>query len=414
MLRHRQVLDQDVRRQHDGAGHALSGSCAAYSSAIEPPSLWPNSQGGSCVGVDVERRQQRRQHLVRLAVHEVQAPGFVGGARRRAAVAGARVDQAAAAGGVAQALREVAPHRQRAQAFVQEDDQRRAAALAARSTRARCARGGRASRCRRTSTVTVAPRLQLAQLEALDLAGGGLRQVGDELDLARVLVGRQLVLHEGLQLGVGGLRAGLEHDEGLGLGQALGVGHADHRGLEHRRVLHQRGLDLEGRDVDAADLEHVVAAAAVGVAAVGVAHVLVAALGPAALEGVARLRAVAPVHHRGRGAVDVEVARLAVGHRAAVVAAQFDLVARHRPAGGAVAHLARAGWTGRCAASRWSRCRRRCRRRSARLKRSPSSAGSASPADDTRRSATSLARRQVRARRACRRSRSARRRTPSA
>jgi hypothetical protein len=36
--------------------------------------------------------------------------------------------------------------------------------------------------------------------------------------------------------------------------------------------------------------------------------------------------------------VDVQVAGLAVGHRAAVVAAQFDVVARHRPAGGAVAH----------------------------------------------------------------------------
>jgi hypothetical protein len=83
--------------------------------------------------------------------------------------------------------------------------------------------------------------------------------------------------------------AGLEHDEGLGLGQALGVGHADHGGLEHRRVLHQRGFHLEGRHIDAADLEHVVAAAAVGVAAVGVADVLVAALGPAALEGGARL-----------------------------------------------------------------------------------------------------------------------------
>jgi hypothetical protein len=40
-------------------------------------------------------RQQRRQHLVRLAVHEVQPPGLFGGARRRAAVARARIDQAA-------------------------------------------------------------------------------------------------------------------------------------------------------------------------------------------------------------------------------------------------------------------------------------------------------------------------------
>ena len=47
----------------------------------------------------------------------------------------------------------------------------------------------------------IAQPLQLAQPEALDLAGRGLRQLGDELDLARVLVRRQPVLDEGLQLG---------------------------------------------------------------------------------------------------------------------------------------------------------------------------------------------------------------------
>ena len=70
-----------------------SGKRAACSSAIEPPSLWPNSQGGS---VDAQRAQQRRQQLVRLAVHEVHAPALVRRARRRAAVAGARIHQAAA------------------------------------------------------------------------------------------------------------------------------------------------------------------------------------------------------------------------------------------------------------------------------------------------------------------------------
>ena len=42
--------------------------------------------------------------------------------------------------------------------------------------------------------------LQLTQLEALDLAGGGLGQLGHELDKARVLVGRQTLFDEGLEL----------------------------------------------------------------------------------------------------------------------------------------------------------------------------------------------------------------------
>ena len=158
------------------------------------------------------------------------------------------------------------------------------------------------------------------------------------------LNGASRVLDEGLEFGLERGRravAGLEHDEGLGPREAFGVGHADHRRLQHRGMLHQRGLDLERRHVLAADLEHVVAAARVGVGAVGIAHVLVAALGPRALEGVARLVAVAPVHQRRARAADVEVADLAVGHRAAVVAAQLDRVAGHRLAGAAVVHVAR-------------------------------------------------------------------------
>ena len=164
----------------------------------------------------------------------------------------------------------------------------------------------------------------------------------------------------------------------------------------------------------AADLQHVVAAAGVGVGAVRIAHVLVAALGPLALEGVARLLAVAPVHQRGARATDVEVADLAVGDRPAVVAAQLDLVARHRLAGACRSARRRAGSRGRCAASRWSRCRRRCSQPKCALKRSPSSRGSASPADEHMRSATSLRSAATPATPACRRSRSARRRTASA
>jgi hypothetical protein len=37
--------------------------------------------------VDVQRVEQRRQHLVRLAVHEIDVPVLLGVARRRTAIA---------------------------------------------------------------------------------------------------------------------------------------------------------------------------------------------------------------------------------------------------------------------------------------------------------------------------------------
>src|SRR6266446_5072644 len=66
-----------------------------------------------------------------------------------------------------------------------------------------------------------------AQLEALDLAGRGLGQLRHELEPARVLVRRDLVLHESLQLGLEPRRARvpvLEHHERLRLDQLIGVG----------------------------------------------------------------------------------------------------------------------------------------------------------------------------------------------
>src|ERR1019366_4893741 len=183
--------------------------------------------------------------------------------------------------------------------------------------------------------------LAIAQAKALDLSGRRLRQLVDELERTRVLVGCEALLDEGLQLGVASRLPGLDDDEGLGLDESVPVLDADHRRLEHRRVLHQRRLDLEGRDPDAAHLEHVVAAPGIGVVAVGVARILVAALGPAALEGLARALAVAPVHECRAGTPDVEIADLAVGDGPAVFAAQLDLVALDRLAGGAVANIAR-------------------------------------------------------------------------
>src|SRR5581483_6402269 len=69
---------------------------------------------------DGERAQQPRQHEVGFDLH-VTEPG-IAGPRAGAAVAGAVVDHAAAARGVAQALREIAPHLDAAEPLVQEDE----------------------------------------------------------------------------------------------------------------------------------------------------------------------------------------------------------------------------------------------------------------------------------------------------
>src|SRR5436190_3990424 len=87
--------------------------------------------------------------------------------------------------------------------------------------------------------------LEFAQLEALDLSGRRLRQLVDELDEARVLVGRKPFLDEGLETRFVDPLAGLEDDERLGLDEAFLVLLADDRALEYRLVLHQRGLHLE-------------------------------------------------------------------------------------------------------------------------------------------------------------------------
>src|SRR5438874_4374251 len=150
-----------------------------------------------------------------------------------------------------------------------------------------------------------------AQLEALDLAGGRLRQLADELDPARIFVGRDLVLHEGLQL-VGEARAGarrlLEDDESLGLHEPVGVLVAHHGRLEDGRMLDERRLDLHGRDPDAADLEHVVGTAREPEEAVGVLPVLVARLDPRAVERLLRLLVLVPVVGHRRVALDAQVA----------------------------------------------------------------------------------------------------------
>ena len=116
---------------------------------------------------------------------------------------------------------------------------------------------------------------------------------------------------------------------------------ADHGGFEYRVVRDERGLDFGGRDPDAGDFQHVVGAAAIGVEAVRVLAVLIAAARPLADEGGAALGAVVPVKVGGGRALDQQLAQLALLHFAALLVDQFQLVARHRLAGGAVAEFAR-------------------------------------------------------------------------
>ena len=127
----------------------------------------------------------------------------------------------------------------------------------------------------------------------------------------------------------------------FGLIETVGVLLADHAGFEHRLVRRECGLDLERRHPHAVDLEHVVGAAAAIVIALGIAHELVARVGPFAREGAAALGALVPVAFAGRGAAHDEFADLAVRQLAAAVVDDLELVAGHRLAGRAVAHVVR-------------------------------------------------------------------------
>src|SRR5213595_2115533 len=93
--------------------------------------------------------------------------------------------------------------------------------------------------------------LQLTELCAPDLAGNRLRQIGDELDLARVFVGGGHGLDVLLQVDdEGGARrvAGRQDDERLDDLAAERIGLADDGRLLHRRVLDERRLYLERAD----------------------------------------------------------------------------------------------------------------------------------------------------------------------
>src|SRR6185369_5117767 len=115
--RHRDVLDEQMRRDGDDAGDVVACGVqqrdrAAVAVAEEPGSL------------DAGRGEERGEDFVGLARHEVGLPVLVGRAWRRAAVAGAREDEAGEAVAFAKGARKVAPHRHRAEPFVEENDGR--------------------------------------------------------------------------------------------------------------------------------------------------------------------------------------------------------------------------------------------------------------------------------------------------
>src|SRR5262245_37846161 len=108
----------------------------------------------------------------------------------------------------------------------------------------------------------ISPGLQLAQLDAADLAGDGLRQI-EELDSAHALewsepLAREAQHRERHLSAWNHTRA--QQQECLGYAQALIVGARHHRGFDDVGVLDQHALELERADAIVRGLEDIVGA----------------------------------------------------------------------------------------------------------------------------------------------------------
>lgn len=159
-------------------------------------------------------------------------------------------------------------------------------------------------------------RLQLSQLESLNLPRRGARQVGPNVDPARIFPrpGAFLDMHaQGFKQAFVGGKTVAQHDEGFRLDQAVGILLADHRGFQHGLVRGERRFHFERRYPHAADFEHVVGTAAVMVIAVAVAKILVAGEGPFAGKDAPALDALIPITFAGGGAAHDEFADFAIG-----------------------------------------------------------------------------------------------------
>src|SRR5262249_48493124 len=185
--------------------------------------------------------------------------------------------------------------------------------------------------------------LSIPQLETLNLAGRGARQVAPDVDPARIFPRAGALLDmraQRFEQPLVGAVTVLEHDEGFRLDQSVAVLLADEGGLEHRLMRNEGRLDLERRYPHAVDLEHVVGAPAVVIVAVGVAQIIVAGMRPFADEGAAALRALVPVAFAGGGPAHHELADLAIGELAPVLVDDLHVVPLHRLAGRSVADVA--------------------------------------------------------------------------
>src|ERR1700712_3344721 len=94
--------------------------------------------------------------------------------------------------------------------------------------------------------------VRLAQLELLQLAGGGARQAVAQLDLLRALVAGELGAGGGDDLGLAQRGPRRERDEGGDDFAPLLVGDADHGHLGNLGMAEDRILDLDRADVLAA------------------------------------------------------------------------------------------------------------------------------------------------------------------
>src|ERR1700704_524467 len=202
--------------------------------------------------------------------------------------------------------------------------------------------------CNSTPHTSIAWRLHrlgfpLAQLVALEFPGSGARQVGPHVDPTWIFPQAGPLLHvhpQHFEQSVGGRIAVAQHDEGLGLDQAVSITLADDGGFEYRLVRGQGRLDFEWRDPHAAHLEHVVRAAAIMIITIGIAQILVAGVGPFTREGATALGALIPVAFARCRPTHDEFTDLAVRHfKAVVLVHDLQIVAGDRLSGRSIAQV---------------------------------------------------------------------------